>query len=210
MPVLKLRVASPGNNGICLDFDAELSWTVRDIKARVQQITGTPASQQRLLVPESSSMFQHHAFALDDFECLSSSVPPGVTSVQLCLALRSAEQADWLHRVKLEPMALEYASESVRADREVLREAVKKCGSALRFASPALAADRVLVLEAVAQNGGALMYATAALRDDRGFVLEAIKLGPGALLVAPEALRSDRSFVVDAVCVNPSALATVP
>lgn len=59
--------------------------------------------------------------------------------------------------------------------------AVGQDGHALRYASDALKADRDVVLEAVSQNGEALYYASDALKADRGFMLEAGQRDPWVL-----------------------------
>ena len=62
--------------------------------------------------------------------------------------------------------ALEYAAEPLRADRELVLEAVRQNGRALEFAGKPLKADRELVLEAVRQEGVALEYADQLLQAD--------------------------------------------
>ena len=69
------------------------------------------------------------------------------------------------HRCRL--WALEYASLELRADREVVLEAVQQDGRALQYASEELQADREVVLAAVQQNGWAIEHASPELRADR-------------------------------------------
>ena len=66
--------------------------------------------------------------------------------------------------------ALEYASNELRADREVVLAAVAQHGYTLRHASEELRADRKVVLKAVAQCSYALKYASEELRADRYIV----------------------------------------
>ena len=61
------------------------------------------------------------------------------------------------------PGLLRDAPEELKADRELVREAVAQNGSALLFAAPELRADRELVRVAVAQNGDALAFAAILL-----------------------------------------------
>ena len=49
-----------------------------------------------------------------------------------------------------------YASEELKADKQVVLEAVKQHGDALRFASEELKADKEVVVEAMKQNWRAL------------------------------------------------------
>ena len=64
-----------------------------------------------------------------------------------------------LAAVKADGLALEFASEELRADGGVVLAAVKTDGLALQFASEALQTDRAVVLTAVAQNCKALEFA---------------------------------------------------
>ena len=55
-------------------------------------------------------------------------------------------------------------------------EAVKQNGYALDYASDALKDDHEIVLEAVKQDGNALKYASVALQNDHEFILEAANI----------------------------------
>ena len=74
--------------------------------------------------------------------------------------------------------ALQYASDSLRNDREFILAAVRNdrhgFERALQYASEALRSDPEVVLAAVSQHGSALAYASADLRSDINFLLEAI------------------------------------
>ncbi|SPX61910.1 DUF4116 domain-containing protein [Legionella feeleii] len=63
-------------------------------------------------------------------------------------------------------LALEYASETLKNDRDFLLAAVAENGWALEYASETLKDDREVVLAAVAQNRLALQYASETLKDD--------------------------------------------
>ena len=81
--------------------------------------------------------------------------------------------------------ALKYADDTLKADRELVLEAVKNRASALEYANDAFKADREGVLEAVKNAvknyGYALKYADDSLTNDREFMLEAIKIWRAAL-----------------------------
>ena len=75
-------------------------------------------------------------------------------------ALKAVKQNGW---------ALEFASDELKNDREVVLEAVKEKGSAgfaLEYASEELKNDRKVVLEAIKEYGGALKYASDELKND--------------------------------------------
>jgi len=101
--------------------------------------------------------------------------------------------------VKKDGWALTYASEELRADKDVVLAAVKKDGWALTYASEELRTDREFVLAAVKHVGSALNYASKELRADRNVVLAAVKQSGWALKFASEDLRADREVVLAAV-----------
>jgi len=79
-----------------------------------------------------------------------------------------------LAAVKSRGAALEFASDELQTDQEVVLEAVKADGRALEFASAELQADREVVLEAVKSDGAALPFAAEKLQADPE-VLAAVK-----------------------------------
>ena len=56
--------------------------------------------------------------------------------------------------------ALKYASDELKADKEVVSEAVKNNGLALEYASDELKADRKIIIEAIKQDDISLQYAS--------------------------------------------------
>lgn len=79
---------------------------------------------------------------------------------------------------------LEYAAPKLRADREVVLQAVRQNGKALQYASEELKNDREVVLQAITQNGKALQYASPELQDDEEVVLQAVAQNGEALQYA--------------------------
>eukprot|EP00971_Amphidinium_carterae_P078874 1560618-Amphidinium_carterae.1 len=63
--------------------------------------------------------------------------------------------------------ALQYATEELRGDRDVVMEAVRQDGHALKYAKKELHTDREVILQAVAQNGEALGLAPKELQEDK-------------------------------------------
>ena len=103
-------------------------------------------------------------------------------------------------------IALYYASDALKADRDFVLAAVGNNGCALLYASDALKADRGVVLAAMAHEGRALCFASVALRADREVVLAAVAQNGYALSHASDALKADRGVVLAAVAQNGSAL----
>ena len=101
---------------------------------------------------------------------------------------------------------LEYASATLRNDRDVVLTAVQQNGRSLQYASETLRNDRDVVLAAQEQNGVVLYFASETLRNDRDVVLAAVEQNAYALQFASETLRNDREVVLAAVEQNPYAL----
>lgn len=105
-----------------------------------------------------------------------------------------------------EGQALKYGSPELKADREVVLEAVKYHGTAMREASAALRADRAFVLEAVKKHGAALLAADAPLRRDRGLLEEAARNGAGAAMQgATSDMRADSALVLELAAIDAQA-----
>ena len=107
--------------------------------------------------------------------------------------------------------ALEYASDELKNDREILLVAVTKNGLALEYASKELKNDREIVLAAVKQDCWgppfALQYASDELKNDREIVLAAVNQNGLALKYASNELKNDREIVLVSVTKDGWALA---
>ena len=90
-------------------------------------------------------------------------------------------------------------ADELKADREIVLEAVKKDGDALQYAADELKADREIVLEAVQQSGDAFQFAADELKADRNLVLAAVQSDGMALEFVDEKLKADREIVLEAV-----------
>lgn len=74
-------------------------------------------------------------------------------------------------------------------------DAVEINGLNLQFASEELRNDKEIVLEAVQNRGSALQYASVELKNDREIVLEAIKFDKEAIQYASEEMKNDPEIV---------------
>jgi lambda repressor-like predicted transcriptional regulator len=98
--------------------------------------------------------------------------------------------------------ALEFASDDLKLDREVVLAALEQNGVALKHSGWAnglnfhLIDDREVVLTAVRQRGWALGYALTDMIGDRAIVLAAVEQNGMALQFAAIILRHDRRMVV--------------
>ena len=116
-------------------------------------------------------------------------MPPFLDRDAVLAAVRRRDRTAWqsiseelradrevvMEAVRQDSWALQWASPELRADREVVSEAMKQCGQTLEFASEELRADREVVLEAVKTCGCALQYASKELRHDLDVVLAAMR-----------------------------------
>jgi len=120
-------------------------------------------------------------------------------------------------------MALQFADDSVRADRDVVLAAVRCCGEAFVFASDDVKQDRDFVMRVVGTKSGTLQYASAELQADPQIQEEAESTiyservsnaedlaVPTLVRDAPDRWRSDLRFVLLAVKKCGRALQHVP
>ncbi|TQC54492.1 DUF4116 domain-containing protein, partial [Mycoplasmopsis cynos] len=98
---------------------------------------------------------------------------------------------------------MQFASEELKKDREVVLEGVKQDGFVLRYASQELKKDREIVLEAVKRNGYALQFASEELKKDKAVGLETVMQDYNALEVVSEELKKDREFISEIIKINP-------
>ena len=135
-------------------------------------------------------------------------------TVSILVMVEEEDDADFVRRIVMEAVtrcgiALQYASEAMRDDRDVVL-AVRHHGWALEFASPRLRGDRDVVLTAVRNDGSALQDASGDLQCDKEVVLAAVKQGRTALQFASGEIR--RNFIVflylvySSITRNPSLL----
>lgn len=94
-----------------------------------------------------------------------------------------------LRELEVDGSALEFASDELKNEPEIVLLAVSKYGCALAFASRSLQASRHIVLTAVRQDGIALAFASDELRADEQIVLEAILQCNDALDYANDTLK---------------------
>merc|ERR1711957_839098 len=94
--------------------------------------------------------------------------------------------------------SLRHASVWLRADIDVVAAAARD-GLALRWASEALRDNRDLALVAILQNPMALQVCSEKLRHTKKVVLEAVKRRVAALDFASESLQNDSDVAVAAM-----------
>lgn len=96
-----------------------------------------------------------------------------------------------MEAVEKSPLILEYASEGLKADKELVLRAVQLDWAALQYASYHLRSDQDIVNVALAQDALALQFAAAQIKSNREFILEVVKKNPQALKFASKKLQAD-------------------
>lgn len=127
-------------------------------------------------------------------------------SLQFASATLRDDREIVLRAVSRNGFELKFASAALQDDREIVLRAVNQYGIALIYASATLQADREIVRVAVIQNGYALGYVSADLRNDREIMIIAVKQCGDELQYASYALRADREIVLRAINRNSHAL----
>jgi hypothetical protein len=119
------------------------------------------------------------------------------------------DRSTGLRAVQSSPGAIIGLSSELRADREIVLEAVRRGNQynyGLIYGSEELQNDRDIIRAAVTQDDGALYYANEEFKNDRDIVLAAISENPYAINYASETLRNDREFILAAVSLDGRAL----
>jgi hypothetical protein len=101
---------------------------------------------------------------------------------------------------------IEFASDDMKNDSEIIMAAVTQHYSALKYASNELKQNKQLVMFAIQQHGRALRYASEELRKDREVVMAAVQKNDVALEYASKNLRNDKDIVMVAVRQNGNSL----
>eukprot|EP00439_Symbiodinium_sp_Y106_P060525 s4784_g8.t4 len=185
---------------VCSLVSTALNCTIWDVKERIERKEGTKLSAQKLLCANGQ-------VAHDD-AILADVVDHG--QPELSLVRSPPVWAGLLASIAAGEVQLEELDEGARSDRAIVLAAVHASqGRALAHASPTLRGDKELVTEAVKRNGLSLRHASSSLRADRDIVLTAIRECPLALEFASDALRKDHDFIVNAVRVSARAAGCV-
>lgn len=115
-----------------------------------------------------------------------------------------------LQAVKENGRALKSVSKELQSDREVVMAAVMNYDNAFsspfQYASRSLKNDKEFVLAVVKEDPQALQFAFKRLRDDKDVVLAAIKRYDSAIIFASPRLLDDVDVVREAVKQNPKRI----
>ena len=78
--------------------------------------------------------------------------------------------------VQNDGLALEFASDELKNDKEIVLLAISQYGEALYYASDELRNDKEIVMAAIKQDGEVLEYASNELRKDKEFILQVVAI----------------------------------
>lgn len=201
------------------------------VKAAIEAVTGIPVVDQRLLRGTAELLAEDAVGCGSHLAHGKAEAAEAEAVASLTLLRRSPEQAQWLDRIRRNPLLFPVAPHAVKMDPEVVIAAVAKgghllrfaaaelkhnrsficslaavCCTALAFAAEGLRSDREVVLAAVANDGRSLAHAANELRHDKEVVMTAVSSRGAALEFASEDLRGDRDVVLIAVSNNGLAL----
>ena len=114
-----------------------------------------------------------------------------------------------LKLVKIDGTALLWVSNNVRADRNIMFEALQTA-DVLSYSPVELKNDEEIVLKSVKHWPQSLQHASERLRDNKRVVLQAVKVDGLALKYASDRLKSDKKIVLAAIANNKAAIRCVP
>lgn len=101
--------------------------------------------------------------------------------------------------------ALEFGAEKFKKNINILTEVVKNSNNALSFLAENEKNDKNLVMTAVDNYGNALEYASDELRNDKDVVITAVRNNGDALQYASEELQNDKDVAMTALLTSPIA-----
>eukprot|EP00928_Gymnodinium_smaydae_P083371 TRINITY_DN6660_c0_g2_i1.p1 TRINITY_DN6660_c0_g2~~TRINITY_DN6660_c0_g2_i1.p1 ORF type:complete len:487 (-),score=118.78 TRINITY_DN6660_c0_g2_i1:52-1341(-) len=214
----QFKVAVWCPSGSSCELEADETWTVGQVKGRMERELGIPAVEQKIVVgteplgdtellidiAAASGVAEDGDADVGDREPeLTRPRAPGV--LHLTVVRCQARQATFITQVKRDGLLLRFAEE-LRDDRDVALAAVLQNGDALQFVGEGLRSDRDLVMTAVQQRGSAVQWAADSLRCDHAVAMAAVSQNGAALCHVDRSLREDREVVLAAVRQKGSAL----
>ncbi|CAE7257534.1 unnamed protein product [Symbiodinium natans] len=188
----RAKVTAHSLSGDSWVVDGQQGWCVGDAMKVLEEMTGVPQRDQRLLSGTQE---------LKETDALSA-VAEAYPSLILTLLVRNPEFAEWRERLRASDFPQDLfrkAPEHIRDDREIVMAVLERHGFSLKFASSDLQDCQEVVLCAVRQTGAALAYASRDLKANKGVVLAAVQQHGSSLEHACQELQNDREVVLAAV-----------
>eukprot|EP00434_Breviolum_minutum_P001110 symbB.v1.2.000970.t1/scaffold39.1/size394969/14 len=174
-------------SGHLCTLQVEKRWTLWRVKVELESASGLRPEQQRLLLGSKD---------LDDYARLSTySTQPSISLVLVECLERYYQRALFMKELSSSWKALQYASASLRADKELVSLAMQQNWRAWEYAAPELKNDIDLVTRVLSEDGLALQQMSRSIRANRALVLTAVKQTWRALSFASATLRRDATVV---------------
>eukprot|EP00930_Biecheleria_cincta_P032806 TRINITY_DN22739_c0_g2_i1.p1 TRINITY_DN22739_c0_g2~~TRINITY_DN22739_c0_g2_i1.p1 ORF type:complete len:969 (+),score=261.09 TRINITY_DN22739_c0_g2_i1:116-3022(+) len=193
---IELRIHTKQKRHLCT-IKAYRGWKPKDVKEGIWTETAITPIQQQLFVGEVE---------MPDQKLLNDIFPPAVEGCVVTLHRRAFEQSQWLEKVMEFGQQLRLAPPHIQDDNEVVMAAVKRSWKALRFASERLRADGEVLVEALAQDVRATEYMHASAWSKREFVIHAVAKDWKLIKLACDDFLRDPEVVLAAVRGNWQAL----
>jgi tetratricopeptide (TPR) repeat protein len=100
-----------------------------------------------------------------------------------------------LHAVTIQGSHLQYASQELKNNVDLVLAAVNNNYTALRFASHAIKSNPDIILELVKQKAHILEYADSSIKGNYDLVLEAVKQNGSCIIHASTALQKNKAII---------------
>lgn len=184
---------------LCKISDSDCCWRVRDIKARIEQLEGIDASQQRLLF---EGRFLADSELIDE---LGTATDISSSSIQVVLIVVDSKRSRLVQSLANGSSSLLELPVDMREDKELVMASLKGSRGDLQHAGKGPKADFEVVLTAVRLNGLALRYADVRLQDHEQIVLTAVEECGLALGFASQRLRTSPEVFLAAIRQHPAA-----
>ncbi len=119
----------------------------------------------------------------------------------------SSDRDFMLRAIKLNGLALEAASEDLKNDKDLVLQAIEHSnyGYALEYASPSLRANKQVVETAALNDIDSIRFADKSLLEDGDFAKTLIQIDPNSLRYLSENLRENSGLVLLAITEKPEA-----
>mmetsp|Transcript_76563 Transcript_76563/g.140182 ORF Transcript_76563/g.140182 Transcript_76563/m.140182 type:complete len:364 (-) Transcript_76563:18-1109(-) len=177
-------------------INAEMSWSVQELKDAIRAESSIPALEQSLLWGDVlwsdtellSNLCQQHCAEDDGFKCLT-------------LVRRSSDYASWKRRMSLASHYVAYreAPDMYKEDYDFCLTAVHACEGVYQFLPERFKNDHRMVIAAVARDPFVFEDLPEELRADVDVAWAAVKKSGAALKFAVPEIRANLSVVRNAV-----------
>eukprot|EP00929_Paragymnodinium_shiwhaense_P080312 TRINITY_DN41871_c0_g1_i1.p1 TRINITY_DN41871_c0_g1~~TRINITY_DN41871_c0_g1_i1.p1 ORF type:complete len:417 (-),score=127.79 TRINITY_DN41871_c0_g1_i1:207-1457(-) len=185
----RARITRLSGNPVMLTVHPD--WNVSELKEAVQKVTGVLGREQRLM---------HELKELQDEDSIAPFFENMENMIDLVLVRRCPLQAEWLEKVKRNPLKLKEAPDDIKADSVVVLAAANTDPMSIEIAAQDLWCDREFVLAAVGIKWDVwLSKVHPQLREDPEVAAKVISKHARALKHTSVELRKHSSVILAAL-----------